>query len=243
MPEDKTQYIILPENKNYSALDVAVHRLGFDNETKESARRLRLKLKNTTRELNGHSYLAFMNNNRGDPLKLVLSLEDSLVLDIKRVLGLRQLLIDGITGSEKVRYSNGETIHDVNILKLMYDEMFGIRKPSRGEHLADAFIKIGDIFYQATEPYLIGDRLVYKKIEPLEKCLMGASYIDIKSLNHQGLPTRKAIEKDLFYCPPGNHSVAGLFVGADMAGLSCGRVAKSSIPHYVGVRRAKVRKS
>jgi hypothetical protein len=104
-------------------------------------------------------------------------------------------------------------------------EMFGKRKPCRGEWL-DLYVKDNGCYpyllieYNHRTPAQNKGVLVAQNREILGKdCLMTCAefHIDISSINSQGFPTRKGTDI-LYYSPdPGQDSVASLLAGENGA--------------------------
>ncbi len=218
-------YIILPGKRYgtyvYPDLNVAMHRLGYNEELKQVANSLSI-IGNTAKEANGHEYIGNINWEQALKLNLLRNKE---TFNIRQILDFKTLLEQGIDKKKKVNDGNDKIINP-KILMVVYDEIYGIRYPWRGEWLDNGFMKVNDIFCVGYDHKIINGKLFPSRIEPLEECLMENCRVDLKSFNKQGLPTKEGDDFNYWY--PGDNSVAGFDASSDRADLYCGRSPRGS---------------
>ncbi len=106
-------------------------------------------------------------------------------------------------------------------LKAIKDEIYGKRDPWRGEALDAYFQNIRGNLYYFSDHRLVNGKLRAQRIEPLEECLMEGCYVDIRSMNRQGLPTKKSEKGGINYWYPRENAVARFFAGSDWVDLYC----------------------
>ena len=230
---EKGNYILVELED--SKLLVAKHRLSYGPEVEQAAEKLRLKLENTAQEKSGRPYIGKINHEQAVKLSLTL---DSTPFDLSKFKHFYNLLKKGAEGQAKVYNGNGKLV-DKKELSDLFDELAGKRDPWRAEHLANSFHKVHDSLYIASDFELKEGKLRPKKLEPLEDCVMENSFIDISSLNKQGLPTQKSENSQVYFWPPRENRFAWFDADADWAVLyCCGDPLYSSSD--LGVRLAKL---
>lgn len=128
---------------------------------------------------------------------------------------------------------------DIKDAKNILDEVLTKREHYRGECLDAMFSKKGGQRYISYNHRIENGELVAKNIEPLEKCLMEDCYIDLKSCNRQGLPTKKG--DDIMYhypiIPMMEGCVAIFEAIGNLACLHCDWAADSH--SFMGVRATR----
>ncbi len=234
---DRANYILLPETAHgkdeYGRIYVAAHRLAAEpfvvRHTEEG---LGFKVNNTGREKCGKRYIGDVIWE--DALKLNLLLNGE-TLSIRRFIDFEQILEDGIRGTDKVYDGRGKRIRDVKELRSIYDEVFEVRTPSRGEFLDAKFVPSENGIEINYSHSLNRGKLVAGKREKLELGLMEKIKISKYNFNRRSLPV---IEAEIYFYPPSmnSKSVAGFGAGSDGMYLFCfgnpsGTVASLGVRH------------
>src|SRR3989344_1285396 len=129
-------YFLLPGkrhgNYEYNDLRVSMHRLSFPIDTMHgmATEALGFEVRETAREKNGNPYIG--NIDREEALRLNLVLGNA-TFNLRQFFDFKEYLESG-----KVYDGNGKII-DRKIAESVWDEIFGERKPWRGEHLDARF--------------------------------------------------------------------------------------------------------
>ena len=145
-----------------------------------------------------------------------------------------------VLDSGKRIYNGNGRLVDSSVKTIILDKIMAKRDSWRVEWLDAYFVeKEGRLYMQSSHTKLADGRLVPLRVEPLEKCLMENDFIDLKSINRQGLPTRKSKNEDVFYWYPRNNAVSRFRVDSGRVELDCYWIAQSSCAG-LGVRSAKI---
>ncbi len=164
--------------------------------------------------------------------------QDSFMLTPRQFFDWRELLKSG-----KAYDGNGKKMNGARIENIMCD-VFGKGKPTKnplGEWL-DFEITDEIIFYAQYPHTFIDGQLQARKKEHLEPCLTKSGYIDVATMNRQGLPTAFSDTKDIFYNPPREvgDSVT-LFSSSDLGPTFFCNMGPSDSYKRIGVRKARIR--
>lgn len=239
---------VLVHQKDSEDLLFYQYRLGVEDAPQKItsvSKKLGIKLKNTGIGLDGEGFIG--NINREQALKLNL-LTGSRTATIREFMDYHFLLEQGVRNNKAVYNGAGRRINYNRVLAL-YADLQAHQDPIRGEFLDGFFgykyeIKLGldrkNIRVIRYEHRLTskGD-LLAKKVEPLEKRFTKDDYIDITSLNRQGLPKRGSTRTDFYFYVPIScvvftaNSIRTLF--------HCGLPYDCS-SHDFGVRPVRIRK-
>ena len=215
-------YVILeaPKGKGYTYPDLLVNstRLQYDPASMQRvARELSLNLENSGTGLSGHRYVGDINWEQALRLNLKLG---NITLTPRQHSDFRELLQDGIDGKRKVYYGSGNAV-DKSTLTAMFDEIAKLSDPWRSEWLDARFVNKSGNLHIEYGHRLQGNNLVPAFSEPLEAHVDSEGWVDIDSLNKQGLATKKARAHKLYFWPPSDGKVAGFYAGSGGAGLDC----------------------
>ena len=202
---DLSSYIILPgrTHGNYSypdllvakqkrayspEVDVAIKRFGWvdqdGNPRKCFTRNMRDRYY-TKNNIGGYLAIEWEN-----ALKLNLALE-SQTLNLRQFFDFLDDLMQGIDSSKSLYAGDGREIISRELCDI-YNEIAKRTTPLRGEHLDAYFERKKGALYVYYDHGLDNNQLVPQKSEPLEKYVNeDKCYVDLKSFNKQGLPTKK----------------------------------------------------
>ena len=236
-------YIILDGKTHgsysYQDLLVAKHRLAVSEEVKRAAKSLGLNVENTALEKTDHPYIGNIQWEQALKLNLA-SIPGNFTLNPRQFFDFCLLFDKGIEQKGKKVYNGCGKIVAIGELKGIRDEIYGKRDPWRGEFL-DAYFQLirGTLFY-FSDHRLVNGNLQPQRIEPLEAYLMEDCYVDIKSMNRQGFPTKKLKKEIIYYWPPAADRVAGFDAGSSRVDLSCDGYPQCSLA-TLGVRVARVK--
>jgi len=217
-------------NYEYNDLGVSMHRLGFPIDTMYgmATEALRYEIKNTAQEKDGTPYIGNINSNEALRLNLVLG---NVTFNLRQFFDFKEYLESG-----KVYDGNGKIV-DNRIVESVWDEIFGERKPWRGEHLDARFEKKNGVLYMHRNcRFLVNKVLTPSNSEPLEECLMGNDEISSVNINQQGMPVRK---HSFNYWGPVNGSVASFGADSGRVDLDCCRSPRVSYSG-LGVRAVEI---
>ena len=216
---EKSDFIILDGTRHprhqYPDLFVSIHRLGYDSEVEEAAKRLNLSLGNTAKEHDGTGYIGNINHEQALNINTAIG---GFTLPLLYFADMLYQLIETIKRKRDTYNGNGNTIHP-RILEDMFDEITEERIPWRGEHL-DAEFGENTITYHK----FVGGKFI-KVTEKLEDCLMRDKAIDLKGWignpTSQGLPRKNCKAGGLNYWCPVEGRVARFVAGSGRADLDC----------------------
>lgn len=163
----------------------------------------------------------------------VLHTKDSLMINPIQFWDFRDLIKSG-----KVYDGNGSKVPRA-VLKAINDEIFKVRTPLRAEWLNAKFRLIDEKWQMSYDNRIINGKLKSLVSEPLEDCLMQDGYINLRSINRQGMPTRQAKKSEICYMPPLDGAVARFVAYSAGADFDCSK-SHLSAGSGCGVRRVKI---
>lgn len=240
-PSDPASWIILEGRshgkKQYGDLYVAMHRLSYNSDVEKAALDLGISgLGNTATEKDGTPYLGNINWNSALLINCALG---NRTLSPRQFMDFLEDLRSGIKGSKKLYDGSGAEV-DPDVLKKVYEEIWGKRDPWRSEWLDAEFRDVnGTLTMEYAHRFNSQTRrLEADEKEPLEICLGEDCYVNMDTLNGQGLPTQKSRKQTLYFWSPAHGKVARFNADSGGAGLSCGwgpRVSYSAL----GVRSVR----
>jgi len=224
-------------HKDYSYPDtlVSMNRLGMSPEVEKVGKELGYNLSNTAKESSGRDYIGNINWKNGLTLNLKLG---GLTLSPRQFEDFILLLKSG-----NALDGTGKKIPESKLTEIL-DEITEVREPWRAEWL-DA-----DFKYATNKLWIYSSHLLdtngnlnpnYKK--ELETCLMTkGTKINLRTMNHQGMPI-EAGDDFYYWCPDkDNSSVARFVADSDWVFLICGRNPQDVYPS-LGVRFASFQRS
>jgi len=204
----------------YDNLVVCMHRLGYSPDVERVAQSLGLSLQDTGEEKDGTKYIG--NVNWDEAMRVNLSL-GNMTLTPRQGL---DLLIDvkkGISGKRKKKLYDGRgNVIGEEKLRILYDEIVGVREPWRAEWLDAKFDEIGSGLQISYGHVLDGNKqLKTGAVEALEDCLMEGNYMSIPTANRQGMATKAVNKSELYFGYPVDGTVARFIAYSDWAYLDC----------------------
>ncbi|MBI2148554.1 hypothetical protein HYU23_02645 [Candidatus Woesearchaeota archaeon] len=213
--EDRKKWILVP-GKNSEDLLFYQYRLSVEDCT---PRYLGMRLKNTgTGLLDARLYIG--NIKWEDAIRLNL-LSGYRTANIRQFMDFRLLLEQGVREGKEVFDGNGSKIDQNRVLGI-YSDLQAQQEPYRGEFLDAYFVSGREGRLCINYSSRLEEGVVLGKSELLDECLMESGFVDISSLNRQGLPTEKAISSNVIYHYPRNDSITGFGAGSVRVSLVCG---------------------
>ena len=237
---DKSEYIILEGRQHgsysYDDLIVCMHRLGFGPDVEKEAGGLGLNVSNISKEKDGTDYIG--NINWENALKLNLAL-GNVTLTPRQGIDLMIDLKEGIRGAKKLYDAKGKEV-GAGRIKRMYDEIWQVREPLRGEWLDAKFLDNNGMNILYGHELDNRGNLKPNYNQPLEGCLAQDGLVEIGSVNWQGMFTKASNKGNFsFYCPK-NGKVARFGAGSDRANLNCNG-NPTNLNDWLGVRAARAK--
>ncbi len=123
-------------------------------------------------------------------------------------------------------------------LESLYREITEKVNPWRAEHLDARFKNNNGLWTINYNHKTLNGNLQPKYSENLEDCLREDCYVNINSINKQGLPTKNSKNKEIYYWHPRDNAVAWFDANSGGAGLGCSWFADGSYSQ-LGVRAAR----
>jgi hypothetical protein len=215
------RYILLPEQTrlgtfSYPAMAVYMHRLPLTQVTQQAAQNLGITIAETAEEQDKTKYVGSMQWEQALKLNL---LSGHTTLNPRQFIDFKHLLEDGIDSRVKVYTANGTELPK-ELLSIVHNEIFEVKEPYRAEWLDADFKEINKVLHINSNHILDNGNLKPQITEPLEDYLRKDCRIDTRSINRQGLPTRKS-SKGISYYHPKTGSVAGFYADSSRADLGC----------------------
>ena len=237
---DPSRYIILPGRKHgsyeYPDFLASMHRLSYDSDVEKAAKQLDFEAANTASEQDGTQYIGNINWEKA--LKLNAQLGNA-TLTLRQFIDFKELLEAGIDNKSKVYNGAGKELSASDIHPI-YNEIFEVREPWRSESLDASFKDEGNGLLIMYNHLLKNGNLAPDKKEALESHAAQDSWIDAKSFNNQGLPTKKSKAQKLYYWAPMDGRVAGFGADSGWAFLYC-YGGPSYADASLGVRAARAK--
>ncbi len=253
MLENPAEWILLPgrkhgsHNNGYSYCDilVGVHRLGYCEKVGETAKNRGFAVQNTAKERDGHEYIGNITWEQG--LLLNVELFKCMALHPRNLVDLYLHLKNGIDG--KVPVVNGASKEiDTETLQKVYDEIFGLRAPYRGEYLDAKFKEraFGSFFpsYQMEMDYGHANydgKAHSQHTVRLQGGVRKSGFVDLSSANAWGIPMRGSNTKETYCRLPESKYVAVFIAEQEFQILSFRRHPENS-DESVGIRPVRIYK-
>ena len=216
---DGSQYLLLEEQEwRQEQRVIGMHRLGMEPELKNLSASFNMGLAESAKERNGHKYIGNITWKQGICLNLILGVETP---TLREFLDVYHTLDAGRRGERDIYDGLGKKVDEKEATK-WFNELFGRRKPYRAAWLDAHFVKRGKSLYLEQQHNFSESGLVPSNSSKLLPYLHNSGWLDVSSVNKQGLAVRKSAEKKLYGFSPEENTVARFDANSGGASLSCG---------------------